>query len=74
MAIHYGPLFEYEIVSLKNHQNRFLKNGISNSLQKILKYSMIVDNIVFCSIFVKIQIGPHSVVAIYTSLSHERKI
>ena len=35
---------------------------------------MIVDNIVFCSIFVKIQIGPHSVVAIYTSLSHERKI
>ena len=74
MAIHYGPLFEYEIVSLKNHQNRFKKNGISNSLQKILKYSMIVDNIVFCSIFVKIQIGPHSVVAIYTSLSHERKI
>ena len=76
MAIHYGPLFEYEIVSLKNHQNRFEKNGISNSLQKLLKYSIANSRqyVVFCSIFVKIQIGPHSVVAIYTSLSHERKI
>ena len=67
MAIHYGPLFEYEIVSLKNHQNRFEKNGISNSLQKLLKYSIANSRqyVVFCfyiSIWIFIEKKYHEIV------------